>query len=383
MEQACKAKRWAKNEEYRVDLKASNGEYSLTQNPVMTDDTSALQIHFVAWKLKHIEQGVKCTDYNTVESYYIDPVHADTWLEKHKECAQYRWNNGSYNFTTCWTDAWRIQLCKESNKVTFQYTYTNDVNPFIDLVNALKRDPPGCYATWFYRNSQGAITSTVLPINGNLPHSTFYPDIPNLTEFYDEFVKSSANVLLLIGPPGTGKTTFLRGLLRHSNFSSWVTYDPSIQQDESFAVTFAEPSGSGEDAPRATVSVSDEAGVKAAEFKGRVLILEDCDALLEARTEGNSLMNRILNLSDGIIELPKRKLIFSTNLPSMSSIDEALLRPGRCFGVVRFRLLKPIEAAHAAASVGLKRTFNAPVTLAEAINSDNGTAQVVRKIGFL
>jgi ATP-dependent 26S proteasome regulatory subunit len=40
-----------------------------------------------------------------------------------------------------------------------------------------------------------------------------------------------------------------------------------------------------------------------------------------------------------------RKIIFTTNLPNIGDIDEALLRPGRCFGSINIRTLQRDEAA--------------------------------------
>jgi ATP-dependent 26S proteasome regulatory subunit len=43
-------------------------------------------------------------------------------------------------------------------------------------------------------------------------------------------------------------------------------------------------------------------------------------------------MSRFLNISDGLIKLPNKKLVFTTNVTNFENIDSALLRPGRCFG---------------------------------------------------
>ena len=40
-----------------------------------------------------------------------------------------------------------------------------------------------------------------------------------------------------------------------------------------------------------------------------------------------------------------RKIIFTTNLANVNDIDDALLRPGRCFANVRTRNLRHDEAA--------------------------------------
>ena len=46
-----------------------------------------------------------------------------------------------------------------------------------------------------------------------------------------------------------------------------------------------------------------------------------------------------------------RKIIFSTNLPNVGDLDEALIRPGRCFGRLNVRALMPEEAARVAQRV--------------------------------
>ena len=57
-----------------------------------------------------------------------------------------------------------------------------------------------------------------------------------------------------------------------------------------------------------------------------VLILEDADILLESReTSGNHVMNKLLNVSDGIIKIMNKKIVFTANLPSVRNIDAALL----------------------------------------------------------
>ena len=55
--------------------------------------------------------------------------------------------------------------------------------------------------------------------------------------------------------------------------------------------------------------------------------------LLKARTSGNEDMHRFLGIADGIARAQSRKIIFTTNLPNITDIDPALIRPGRCFAV--------------------------------------------------
>src|SRR6266404_2697203 len=94
------------------------------------------------------------------------------------------------------------------------------------------------YVKWFYADANGP-KSVELELKGAGPQPAFYPWIPDLGRLYSDFVASTANVMLLIGPPGTGKTTFIRGLLRSSKMQAWVTYDEAVQRDERLYVRFA------------------------------------------------------------------------------------------------------------------------------------------------
>jgi ATP-dependent 26S proteasome regulatory subunit len=56
------------------------------------------------------------------------------------------------------------------------------------------------------------------------------------------------------------------------------------------------------------------------------------------------MMHRFLNVGDGLVTTKGKKMIFSTNLPSIRDIDSALVRPGRCFDIVTFAPLEVSEA---------------------------------------
>jgi ATP-dependent 26S proteasome regulatory subunit len=73
-------------------------------------------------------------------------------------------------------------------------------------------------------------------------------------------------------------------------------------------------------------------------------VIEDADHLLKARSNGNVDLHRFLAVADGVVRAQGRKIIFTTNLPNIGDIDEALVRPGRCFATVRTRALDQREA---------------------------------------
>ena len=155
------------------------------------------------------------------------------------------------------------------------------------------------------------------------PILEFYPEISSvydsLEDLYEEFLTSPEPIMLLIGSPGTAKTTFIRGLMKYSKKNIGVTYDKKLMQVD----------------PDILFYDTD---------KFDIFVFEDSDVMLHKRTDGNDQMAKILNVSDGLIPNKNRKMIFSTNLPSVKDVDEAMLRPGRCFGVFDFRRLSQEEA---------------------------------------
>lgn len=74
-------------------------------------------------------------------------------------------------------------------------------------------------------------------------------------------------------------------------------------------------------------------------------VIEDADHILTSRASGNEDVHRFLAIADGVVRAQGRKILFTTNLPNVHDIDDALLRPGRCFGSVRTRALNRAEAA--------------------------------------
>ena len=84
---------------------------------------------------------------------------------------------------------------------------------------------------------------------------------------------------------------------------------------------------------------SDEIFVEFITGSHDAFVIEDADHLLMARANGNVDLHRFLAVADGGVRAQGRKIIFTTNLPNIGDIDEALVRPGRCFATVRTRAL--------------------------------------------
>jgi hypothetical protein len=145
-------------------------------------------------------------------------------------------------------------------------------------------------------------------------------------EFTRRYLQANETVLVLLGSPGTGKTRLVRRILgamsERKGDSARVMYTAdkkSLENDEIF-IDF--------------ITGSHDA-----------FVIEDADHMLLARSNGNHDLHRFLAIADGVVRAQGRKIIFTTNLPNITDIDEALLRPGRCFASVRTRQLNHAEAA--------------------------------------
>ena len=208
---------------------------------------------------------------------------------------------------------------------------------------------------WVY-NAKGE--SVRLPIrNDNLPTDAFYPALRasgGLIRYYDRYMESDSNILVLIGPPGTGKTSFIRGLLSHARSDAIISYDTAILSDDEIFADFMSETE-------------------------RFMVLEDADTFLASRGKGgNTIMHKFLNVGDGLLSTKGKKIVFSTNLPSVRDIDEALLRPGRCFDIIRFDRLSPDDAR----AIRPDFTGTEPVSLAE-LMAETPSSRKPSRVGFV
>ena len=260
-----------------------------------------------------------------------------------------------------------VKFDVNSNTTTVRaYGDVDYAEAMVDIIET-NFDVVTSYVEWIYSSDGNSVN---VPLNRDrLPVQEMYPFLKGepLNDYYDRYMESSANILFLIGPPGTGKTTFIRGLLAHRNCSAMVTYDAGILEKDGFFARFIE----------------DDA---------EVMVLEDSDAFLKSRSDGNTMMHRFLNVGDGLVTTKGKKMIFSTNLPSIRDIDSALIRPGRCFDIVTFDALNVEQANTLATRLGVtiptraRGSETVPYSIAEVFNEQtNGmqNSQSNRKVGFI
>jgi SpoVK/Ycf46/Vps4 family AAA+-type ATPase len=183
----------------------------------------------------------------------------------------------------------------------------------------------------------------------------------SLTDYYEAFANSDAKILLLMGQRGTGKTSFLRGLLHHNKWNPIISYDEALLSNDQMLIKFL-------------LSESN------------CFIIEDADTFIYKREQGNNVIHKFLNLGDGLITKSDKKLILTTNITSTDEIDSALIRPGRCFDVLHFDTLTPEQAKTLIDTTGMNVPLpDRDVTIAELFNQQpifSGNT-LKKRVGFL
>ena len=256
----------------------------------------------------------RCTSLKeTITSEFTVIATSKEWAEMIDECGlrkvQIRENNG-YLFDDEGDNYLNYEITASSSVQVKVYGDVDFVNDWYDSLVGMFEEVKNVIE-WIYGSDGQSIE---IPVRSDRkPVDEMYPflDGRTLEDYYDSFMSSSASILLLIGPPGTGKTTFIRGLLQHAEVSAMVTYDASILAKDYLFAQFIEGDRN-------------------------VMIIEDADNFLGARSDGNDFMHKFLNVGDGLVTTKNKKMIFSTNLPSIRDIDSALIRPGRCFDILHF-----------------------------------------------
>lgn len=242
------------------------------------------------------------------------------------------------------------------------YSLTLDVSPSggditVASANLAKAQEVGeSIAAWFDEDGESPDRSSVLAWRrsreGRPLTSTIDVPVPEWQEVaqnYPERTRSqlarlmeltmpaenAGRLILWHGAPGTGKTSALRALFRQ--WSAWcapeLVTDPEAafgDPDYLFRLITRPPKATGPDDVE----------------HWRLVVAEDADRYLQAnqRLRDNPALDRLLNLTDGILGQGRRVLVLLTTNSDVATLSPALTRPGRCLAVTEFQRFDHSEA---------------------------------------
>jgi len=175
--------------------------------------------------------------------------------------------------------------------------------------------------------------------------------------------KEESGVHLFHGPPGTGKTTYLRHLVNNIK-KRFIFLSPRLAGNL--------------DNPSILNILLD--------YPNSVLVVEDAEDLIVSREHGsNSGISMLLNLSDGIFSGSLNIQIICTFNTSVRKTDKALLRKGRLLSLFEFKPLETHKANILLESFGSQHRVAKPTTLADLFHHDKNDCELeyaVPYIGF-
>ena len=177
--------------------------------------------------------------------------------------------------------------------------------------------------------------------------------------FHDKLIQrfksETKGLILLYGDAGTGKTYYIRHLLRHMTENDKVViYMPPNMVDQLLNPNFI-------------TFLSNSISQLARNGNSCVLLVEDAEPLLVSREHYLRSMgiSNLLNLTDGLLNDVLNIQIICTFNVKIHELDKALLRPGRLIAHKEFKALSALNANRLAQQLGIKHRYSVPVNISD------------------
>lgn len=295
------------------------------------------------------------------------------WLNKKKPFALEIYRGQSVKYKHKFLISWNpVVQTKGEMTISINLHWDPSLDSFAEeLINEVNK--------MIVHNSEKSQVYMVVQDDGGLDLRSFDINIPELdielnygkdfSEKHDYLLKalsreSKKGIALLHGLPGTGKSMYIRYLISLMSENRTMIYLPnqliSSLTDPSFIPLMAD-------------------------YPNSVLIIEDAEEAIKSRKSGGATVDKILNLSDGIISDFLGTQIICTFNSDIAIIDEALLRKGRLILKHEFKKLSVEQAQKLANKLGKNVTVEKEMTVSEVYNMEEKYSEDTKeqtRIGF-
>lgn len=212
-------------------------------------------------------------------------------------------------------------------------------------------------------SSRGGFVKKLLPVNEvDIDYDINYNEDFPYERIEELLTKGNSELLLFWGIPGSGKTSFLRKMIKDNPDTNFYWLDSSMF----------------------SMINSTEFMEFLLDCKGGVFILEDCESILKDReTNYNNLITPILNISDGMLGDSLQLKFICTFNTDINNVDEALLRKGRLSLKYEFKKLSKERVQKLFDKLNIEATATEDMSLCDVYNYETETGQKEKKkIGF-
>lgn len=319
-----------------------------------------------------------------ISARHLDDETSCVTEERHKGCKQNWIRDGVYAISEYRIAETTVILYQYPAILTFDKTSIEciydldsdfDAEKFVDefvshlpLIDEKEDDGYPCVSLVSFSNDSGYYTVDAEINSVNIDIEKNYND--DFLPIYDDIVnflgsdERKSGIIVLNGEPGTGKSYLIRHLIKNIE-NNYVLIPPSIAENLS--------------SPEFTSFLMSNTD--------SVFILEDCETTIKQRsmTDFTSAVSSILNMSDGIMsDIFNGKFICTFNA-DMCTIDDAILRKGRCYAKYTFGKLDKDKAKVLLNERGIELDEYCDMSVADIYHYEDRNVESVsnkKKIGF-
>lgn len=213
---------------------------------------------------------------------------------------------------------------KEDKAISCNLYYrSKDADKVINLLNEVKyfkekEDLSGKKIEIIKSTSAGFDTMTIEIKETDLDYSNYNDDLKNFNDYTINKMQEDSGIVILHGNPGTGKTYYLRSLIKQLKDKRFI-YFPAYM----------------------THRLSDPTIIDfILSNNNSIFIIEDAEEVLKKSDTRNTAVSNILNFGDGLIgDAANINFIFTFNM-DIAEIDPAIVRKGRLISKYEFNELE-------------------------------------------